>query len=84
MRTDVGGPDVVFDVDAHHVRCDKQIVGNAAKEFARRIEFHERMFSAMKNVDVSFGVHRNTSRFDQMFCRRQLKEVGNHVVVQFR
>jgi len=66
------------------VRCDEQIVGNAAKEFARRIEFHERMFSTMENVDVPFGIHRNTSRFDQMFSRRQLKEVGNYVVVQLR
>src|SRR5712692_4636633 len=66
MRADVGGPDVVFDVDVHQVRCDERVVGKAAKEFAGRIEFHERMFSAMENADVSFRIHRNASRFDEM------------------
>ena len=70
MRADVCGPNVVFGVDEHHVRCDEQVVSNAAKEFARRIESHKRMFSAVENVDMSFGVHRNASRFDEMLPRR--------------
>jgi hypothetical protein len=33
MRADVGGPNVVFGVDAHHVRRHEQVVSNAAEEF---------------------------------------------------
>jgi hypothetical protein len=48
MSADVSGPDVVFSIHSHRVRCDEQVVGNATDEFARRIEFHERVLAAMK------------------------------------
>jgi len=54
MRTDIGGPDIVLGIDANHVRCYEQLVGNAAEEFAGRVEFHEWVFAAMKNVNVPF------------------------------
>ncbi len=54
MRTDIGGPDMVLGIDANHVRCYEQVVGNAAYEFDERVEFHEWMFAAMKNVNVPF------------------------------
>src|SRR5436305_255550 len=50
MRTDIGGPDVVLGIDANHVRCYEQIVGDAAHEFAGKVEFHEWMFATMENV----------------------------------
>src|SRR5437870_13833403 len=54
MRTDIGGPDTVLGIDPNHVRCYEQLVGNAAYEFAGRVEFDEWMFAAMKNVNVPF------------------------------
>jgi hypothetical protein len=50
MRTDIGSPDVVLGIDPHHMCCYKQVVGNAAQEFARRVEFHEWMFAPMKHI----------------------------------
>ena len=84
VRTDVGSPDVVFSIDANHVRRHEQVVRNAAEEFAGRVELHERMLSTMKNVDVPLRIHRDARRFDQMLSRWQLEEIRNHLVVQFR
>ena len=84
MGTDVGSPDVVFGIDANHVRRHEQVVGNAPDELTRSIEFHERMLPPMKEVDVSFRIHGDASRFDQMLFCRNPEEVRNGVVIHFR
>ena len=53
-----------------------QIVGNAAQEFARRVEFHERMFAPMKQVDVSLRIYGYAGRLDEMLFRRQVEKSG--------
>jgi hypothetical protein len=54
IRTDIGGPDIVLRVDTNHVRCYERVVGDAAYEFAGRVEFHEWTFAALKIVNVPF------------------------------
>jgi hypothetical protein len=65
VRANISSPDVVLSIDSDHVCCNEQIVSNAAEEFAGRIELHERMFSTVKDVDVSLRIHRDAGRLDE-------------------
>ena len=82
MRADVRRPDVVLGIDAYHVGRDKKIIRDAADEFSRRIELHQRMFAAMKHVNMPLRIDRYPRDFDEMFAGRELKEIGHRFVIE--
>src|SRR5439155_7356284 len=82
VRADVGRPDIILGINPHGVRGNKEIIGDATKEFPGRIKLHQRMFAPMEHVDMALGVYRYTSYFDEMLTRGQLKEIGNHFVIE--
>src|SRR5215831_3835136 len=84
VRTDVSGPNVVFRIHPHGVGGNEEIIGDATKKFPVSVKLHQRMFAAMKYVDVTFGIYCYASHFDKMFSSRQLKEIGNCLVVELR
>jgi hypothetical protein len=59
-------------------------IGDAAYEFAGGVELHERMLATMENVNVPFGIDGDTSQLDHVLFWGQLKEIRDHVVIQFR
>ena len=61
---------------------DKEIVRNAADEFSRCIEFHQRMFAAMKHENMPLGIDGHPSDFDEILTRRKLKEIGHRFVIE--
>src|SRR5216683_1010653 len=81
MGTNIGSPDVALGIHANHVGGDKKIVCDAAEEFARSIEFHQRMLAAMEDVNVALRVHGDASGFYEVLPWGQLEEAGNDVVV---
>ena len=82
MCADVCRPNVVLGVHPHRVSGHKEIIGDAAKEFPVSVKLHQRMFAAMKHVDMPLGIYCHTSNFDKMLARGQLKEIGNRFVVE--
>jgi hypothetical protein len=69
MGADIRRPNIVVRIYTHGMSSDEKIVGNAAQEFAIRVELHQRMFSAVKNVDMALGIYRYTGDLDEMFVR---------------
>src|SRR5262249_47285735 len=82
VRTDVSGPNVVFRIHPHGVGGNEEIIGDAAKKFPVSIKLHQRMFAAMKYVDVTFGIHCYSSDLNEMLVGRQLKETGNGFAIE--
>src|SRR5262245_58925727 len=47
-------PKIVLAVDSQGVWRYKKLIGNAADIFSRRVEFHQRMLTAMEYIDMPF------------------------------
>ncbi len=96
VRALVGGPDVVFLVDAHRVRerPGVEVLADLADEAAVAIELEDLRgggaegvgdgAAARIDVDVALGVHRDARGLAQMHVRRQLDEIRNRVEVAAR
>jgi hypothetical protein len=82
VRADVSGPNVVFRIHPHGVGGNEEIIGDAPKKFAISVKLHQRMFAAMKYVDVAFGIYCHSSDLNQMLVGRQLKKIGNRFVIE--
>ena len=82
VRTDIRRPNVVLGIHSHRVGSNKKIIGDAAKVFPVSVKLHQRMFAAMKHVDVALRIYRHTSDLNEMLARWQLKEVRNRFVVE--
>jgi hypothetical protein len=48
------------------VSGDKEIIGDAAKQFPVSIKLHQRMYATMKPVDMPLGIRGDASWLDQM------------------
>src|SRR5438034_11230035 len=84
MAADARRPYVVVGVHSYRVSGNKEIIGDAAKELAISVKLHQRMFTAVKHVDMSLGIYCHTSDLNEVFARRQLKEIGHRFVVEPR
>src|SRR5438445_4702884 len=82
MRADVCRPNVVVGVHTYRVSGHKEIIGDAAKEFPVSVKLHQRMFAAVKDVDMTLGIYCHTSDLNEVFARRQLKEIGDRFVIE--
>src|SRR5439155_20136412 len=82
MRADVCRPNVVLGVHSYRVSGHKEIIGDAAKEFPVSVKLHQRMFAAVKDVDMTLGIYCHTSDLNEVFARRQLKEIEDRFVVE--
>src|SRR5262249_43930334 len=80
----VRGPNVVLGIHPDGMGGNEEIISNAAKKFPVSIKFHQRMFAAMKHVDVTFGIYCYSSDLNEMLVGGQLKEIGNRFVVELR
>src|SRR5262249_21080805 len=84
VRADVGRPDVVVCIDSNHVRGYEEIVRDAPQQASRRVEFHQRVLTAVEEINVALRVDRDPARLDEVLPWRQLKETRDDFVIELR
>lgn len=62
---------------------DEKIIGYAAQKFSGCIKLHQRMFAAVKDINVALRIDCYAGDFNEMFAGRKLEKVRNRFVMQF-
>ena len=77
MRAGVGGPDVAFAVDAQAVRIGEDPARHGAQIIAGVVEFHQRVFAAIKHQNIVFGVDGHAGARAEVHTCGQLKNISD-------